>query len=390
MKPVLVILLFLVSMPSIANGTDECVQFLDSFLPLQEFRRLESEIHCLLRHGSWVRDLPHERTSTSCRMEPFSNWNRVKGDLSCSNASQSEGNLFKWHSNPNCAQKLLPFSRDHFCDILNGRNILVVGDSISEEMFFTIFTAMDAECHHPICEDKIPSQVLEIRNDRLSLLLENVTGECPNRAPLNFVECPFAKYIMEKNISILIMNRGAHYEDNEKTIADINETLAYITALYPSLSIIYRNTPHGHLNDTIDAFFSPPLLNPPKIAEEIRLNYETYGSWNYDKFHQQNVAVHAFLYANYPQILNLDFFTSTILRQDSHYDNLHYCMPGPIDTWVRTFLYNALRIMSPPTQNQEHTSTYSRKSVYSTLQECEMVVDSVLKNEKRRRRKRRR
>lgn len=376
----LVILVFLVVVLAKAEITDnKCIQFFNSFLPLKEFQQLESEIHCLLRHGSWVRDLPYERKSTSCHIEPFSTYNR------CSNASQSEGNLYQWHSNPNCAQKLLPFSRDHFCNILNGRNILVVGDSISEEMFFTIFTAMDAECHHAICEDKIPSQVLGIRNDRLSLLLENATGECPNRAPLNFIECPFAKYIIEKNISILIINRGAHYEDNEKTIADINETLAYITALYPSLSIIYRNTPYGHLNNSIDAFFSPPLLNPPKIAKEID---EKYSSWNYDKFRVQNIAVHTFLYANYPQILNLDFFTSTILRQDSHYDNLHYCMPGPIDTWVMSFLYNALRIMSPPTQNQEHNSKSPRKSNYSTLQECEMAVDSALKNKRTKRRRR--
>ncbi len=41
------------------------------------------------------------------------------------------------------------------------------------------------------------------------------------------------------------------------------------------------------------------------------------------------------------QVLYLDVVTATARRADSHADGLHYCLPGPPDTWV-TLLFNAL------------------------------------------------
>ena len=42
----------------------------------------------------------------------------------------------------------------------------------------------------------------------------------------------------------------------------------------------------------------------------------------------------------------LDAYTPTIMRRDMHGhegDGLHYCIPGPVDHWVR-LLYNMLLV----------------------------------------------
>jgi hypothetical protein len=49
------------------------------------------------------------------------------------------------------------------------------------------------------------------------------------------------------------------------------------------------------------------------------------------------------LAANFPHVLYLDVFTPTVLRADSHLDMLHYCVPGPLDTWVE-LLSNVLEL----------------------------------------------
>eukprot|EP01041_Mallomonas_annulata_P003234 gene3234-6399_t len=54
------------------------------------------------------------------------------------------------------------------------------------------------------------------------------------------------------------------------------------------------------------------------------------------------------LHEKFPEVLFLDVSTATNLRCDSHgdfaIDGLHYCIPGPIDTWA-VFLQHALHVI---------------------------------------------
>ena len=99
----------------------------------------------------------------------------------------------------------------------------------------------------------------------------------------------------------------------------------------------------GHLNCTDHltplSHRQDPSLLPP--------------AWNWDKFAVQNERAKGFV-GDYGA-LYMDVDTMTALRADGHLgtnlagitDCLHYCNPGPMDTWVR-MLHNILRQALPP------------------------------------------
>ncbi|GJP70025.1 hypothetical protein CLOP_g1018 [Closterium sp. NIES-67] len=51
---------------------------------------------------------------------------------------------------------------------------------------------------------------------------------------------------VNSNISVLILNRGTHFVEDERFIPQLNETLTKVRAAAPDLLIIYRSTPPGH------------------------------------------------------------------------------------------------------------------------------------------------
>lgn len=160
---------------------------------------------------------------------------------------------------------------------MNGRNIMFVGDSISMQLAISLMNVIMQEtpgqpCNasesyyikHPVScsntsyEDFI---VYAYRNDRISLtpfiLLEEKA---------NFYEYPWIPGIAKDNIALLILNRGLHYEDDNKLLRGVNSTLSYLTEYHPELSIIWRNTVHGHYN-VKNSFRNPPLRTPYTLAE---------------------------------------------------------------------------------------------------------------------------
>ena len=54
----------------------------------------------------------------------------------------------------------------------------------------------------------------------------------------------------------------------------------------------------------------------------------------------QNAHIRELLAKNFPGVLYLDIATATGLRSDSHMEGYHYCIPGPVDSWVNLFLYS--------------------------------------------------
>jgi hypothetical protein len=165
-------------------------------------------------------------------------------------------------------------------------------------------------------------RVRNYRNDYLSLSTKNV----------DIKERTWIKELKYHNISLLILNKGAHFEENSIFIAKLKETMDYLQKNHSTMSIVWRNTPHGHLNFA-EKFNEPPLSTPPLLSE--------LDQYNYSHFEEQNRLAQEFISNRYPSVLIMDVFTMTALRADSHRDPLHYCIPGPIDSWVLLF-YNLL------------------------------------------------
>jgi hypothetical protein len=134
------------------------------------------------------------------------------------------------------------------------------------------------------------------------------------------------------NASLVVLNRGAHFIGTNETIAELNVTLHAITTTYPNISIVWRTTPPGHKDVSLN-FFAAPLTEYTDVPH----------MYNWEQFNSQNKEVVQFLHRYYPQVLILDLATPMALRADSHVDGLHYCLPGPLDTWA-ILLLNALYI----------------------------------------------
>jgi hypothetical protein len=171
-----------------------------------------------------------------------------------------------------------------------------------------------------------------VRNDNLSL--STLPGYFDRQ--WNQWQNPWVSRLKELNVSLLVLNRGAHYEYDYQLLPGVNSTLRYLQENHPEVSVIWRNTPHGHFSPK-EHFFDKPLLAPPNAAYLRSAHPE----WYYEEFEHQNRLVYELLQDHFPEVLHLNVFTSAVLRADSHQDPLHWCTIGPVNDWT-TFLYNAL------------------------------------------------
>lgn len=240
---------------------------------------------------------------------------------------------------------------------MDGASILVVGDSVSHHSYLSwsnkLLSSLEQGCPPKEGETKctpylarfnycvqrvqIPTcrglSLISARNDRLSL-----TETILEDRATNFVEAPWAHLLDKYRVSVVIMNRGAHYENDTKTLVDLNSTLHFLSHNFPNVSLVWRNTPHGHTDyKSYAGLDAKPLSEPPKLSENH--------AFSYGKFQGQNEVVRKFLSEHYPSVLYLDVFTASVLRADNHYDALHICIPGVADTWLQ-LLSNAFRLFA--------------------------------------------
>ncbi|KAJ1437722.1 hypothetical protein B484DRAFT_444960 [Ochromonadaceae sp. CCMP2298] len=173
------------------------------------------------------------------------------------------------------------------------------------------------------------------RNDHLTLMSETVVLP-------QYTYSDWISDISRNNISLILMNRGAHYEDDDKLLSGLNASLHYVRTQHPHISIIWRNTPYGH-HSYAGQFTLAPLQQPIPNSE---LGDSPLGDFSYRHFEHQNKLVEAMIQTHYPEVLVMDVFTATVLRVDSHADPVHYCTPsGAYNNWV-FMLGGAMRLVS--------------------------------------------
>ena len=151
-----------------------------------------------------------------------------------------------------------------------------------------------------------------------------------------FLYIPWTRIASTYNVGMVIFNRGAHYSSDDSYRIGVRAALRHARNLMPNAIIIYRNTAVGHVNCTN---ISEPLMGRQPL--DVQPYY-----WS--KFPQQNAIARAEVEA--VGGIYMDVETLARLRGDGHpgyirkinsVDCLHYCIPGPEDTWVQ-LLYNIL------------------------------------------------
>ena len=289
--------------------------------------------------------------------------------------------------------------RIRFCKLLGGRNIFLLGDSMTGQFTDSLLRLLwgkgPTSSHayppvHPrypystpiysknsVCDDFRPVRLVHLLNWAGGHLLlksqltardmHNISSACAKAPALcpHYVISPGSPEdriwgIDEFLINwprtsgvppgIIVMNAGLHYKPTEVLLTEVRTALALITRLYPTLLVVWRNTAAGHDGCSAHAV---PLATIPLASASVNKTWQSnYHHW--DLMPAQNVAVSDVIRREFPSVVYMDVSTSTDLRADMHAgyydlppsnrDCLHYRPPpSPVDNWVRMF-YNIVRL----------------------------------------------
>ena len=321
-------------------------------------------VNCFARNSSWV---PHKHGLTTlrsiphCRSTPYSK----------ANCAASKGNRYDWYSGNKCDSPKHYFSAERMCELMKGTAIGFVGDSMQEVLAHSFMTDLYGssgftDCwvcqiacfgwYHFNCDllshlhnEKYKGQdgfvpvhwpnftIIQVRNDKLYVGGRTYPGYNAARFLQDWTKQFHNPWF---NISVIVFNRGAHYEANDtEFIDDVNLAFSYVNTHFPNTTVLYRATAVGHA-DIDKLFYSSPLTIPQPFNM-------TNPEFHYADFQRQNELVQNLIDKRFPNYIYLDVYPMSILRADSHRDPLHYCIPGPTSAWS-DLLFQTLHMFNSP------------------------------------------
>ena len=268
--------------------------------------------------GSWVQTAPLYNISSSFYGDPYY-------------LAIPKSAVWTWKPATHCKEPVRPFARTRICTTLAGRKLLVVGDSISEEVFLSIANSLEemrtvvdfrggSTNSIRVCEGSVLLDF--VRNDRLSLGVVQDTVDAEGRKI--FIEYPWAIPDHLSGADIILLNRGAHYEDDNTLLQAIEEALLFVQTTVPAARIVWRTTPRGHTEYAA-------TLHAPPLSDDVSPDILAGLPYNWGRFPAQNARVIELLERRFPRVSILDVAPALGLRHDGHVDGLHYVLPGPLD-----------------------------------------------------------
>ena len=339
---------------------------------VERWAALQRHADCIGTEGAWV-----EAAGGGAAQPHLLFSQGVTGDHRCGAPPWTYANdpafWYSWANHPaRCA--LGAWNRSDFCAALGGRDILIVGDSISFTYHESLLSALlpdaslrGAALQHPqvdpcpghaVCEEEarassglplaqriLPASVRYVRNDFSTLNAHMPSAEVNHQVFTNeglvlsggggargrgrrLYSAPFVQHVT--NNSLLFINRGAHFREDEEVLQTLRGTFAHLRSQFPGALIVFRNTPPGHVHFENKA--------RPTAA---RAHFDVGGpgeKYNWEKFLAQNEKVRLLMEDMRAAVgggmVYLDVDNSTALRPDHHRDGLHYCVPGPQDHWT--------------------------------------------------------
>jgi len=310
------------------------IEFFGQHFNVSEWLAIKNIVDCWAKNGTWV----FNNKTIVDRIEDYRACHRFINygpKNPCFMILDFNSLKYDWLTT--CPYAFRQFRADEFCATFDGvpGDLIIVGDSVNKQLHtslkesFLLSSGNTCDDWTDIdryrCPNNSTLRVLFFRNDLISLLEANES---------------FTKHAYETvwihnlaNVSLLILNRGAHFETDDKLMSDVNQTIYYVRTVHPNVSIIWRNTPPGV--DVRAFVFTAPFTSPPPVQHRF----------HWEEFSRQNELVRQLLDTHYPEVIYLDVFSPSVLRSDAHYDELHYCIPGPLSVWV-DLIFNTLVMIS--------------------------------------------
>ncbi|KAI8983606.1 hypothetical protein BDB01DRAFT_843288 [Pilobolus umbonatus] len=252
-----------------------------------------------------------------------------------------------------------PFEQDSipvndWCEHLNGRNMLLVGDLVHYELHEVLLDTFrddptvcfgELNCKdHTICNGPHTSRLRYVRNDVLSTI-RNFQNRDDGHPLANIIEWPFVTSSILSSYQVLLLSRTPFLGENDVMFTRrMIQTMRVIRHTSPDALVIYTSPSIGHpfCDDA-----TGPLQHPLSDEEVKNLPY----GWSENK--RRNAIAKAVVEAAGGIYLD----TAAVLqwRPDGHIggrDCLRYCIPGPYDIMAH-LLYHTMLALDVDIKNEE-------------------------------------
>jgi hypothetical protein len=300
-----------------------------------------------IREGQWLpktlNAIPYipRNLHLRCRVENFDYDNPV-------------GPWKTWEWTPfNTSCQFSTWSPDLFCTLLAFSTVTIMGDSLSWEHYSSLLQLLGERVHQT---DQFRSRE---RNHvqlacKKSGRMRGTKIVWRNVAHLN--ASVVAESIRADFPTVLILNKGAHYQNDTDLVDGLRETFSVLkewksdcTRRKLKCNLFWRTSVPGH-PDCVN--FTEPVNDFHRmetfIMSPTSYNNETWKyKWMWYDFQRQNELIlkelNEFDKQNGLQHQILDAYDTNLLRPDGHRwhqgDCLHNCYPGTMDVYSRLFLH---------------------------------------------------
>jgi hypothetical protein len=311
---------------------DALVPLGDRNVTLKEWRHIQHVINnWVAPNGSWV-DHP-ERPPMIKTVLPDDGSLNTKVYSACGPVEKRRGLNFWWEPETSRVP-LYNVSFRMVCEVMRGRNLIFMGDSLSMHHYESTVNVLGYRKNHGTdsnshftsetfteCTDlynlttfsayRITKSEVWIFGDAVKKLLLDLDRGSPNG-------------------SVVIVNWGAFYKPDEVVAKCAPANLHWLQEALPKALVVFRTSNMAHLN-------CERYTEPDNVLRDPAPNPRRPG-WNWDKFPLQRTIWIDEITNHRPGMLYLDILALSAKRPDQHPgrgDCLHYCIPGPLETWVR-------------------------------------------------------
>jgi len=238
------------------------------------------------------------------------------------------------------------FDTKKLCEVMRGRKIVYIGDSLSMHTYETMVNAIgNRTCfglgktiakpgfyHNEIT---LSGEEYEYCSSQYGLpSFEVVLLKCRGTMHFHLIHDELLK-LHQTHKLILVLNWGTVYVGDEELKVSMSKTLTWVNENMNDTLFFFRASNMAHFE--CDKHPVPDnLIHDPSDHPE-------HPEWYWSKFPRQNLLWEHFI-ARHPGKIFLNVFPLSSMNPSQHPgkgDCLHYCVPGPIDEWVK-LIYSTL------------------------------------------------
>lgn len=338
----------------------------DRILSMQSWQKLKDAVECWTSPaGNWIDqpDVPPLYTKV------FSNDQNLVSKVysSCGPVENRTGLTYHWVPPSNCSVPLYKFSFASMCKVMRGRNLIFTGDSLSLHHYETTLNALGSRTvYGEEYDDHDPdhwSQPYDCATPGYGKNFSVIYLSWNNIAYRYHFDS--IKLLTEDNNgSVLVANWGAFVQGDETVRVHMRDILEYINLHVPNMTFIFRSSNMAH-KDCHEHSIPDNILHEPAP-------HPVHRRFHWDVFPRQGVIWKEYLDTHEMGKIFLDILPLSSKRPDQHPsqhgDCLHYCIPGPIDTWVK-LTYSVLQLIEDLVEFDRAHSLLTTEStqVHSTV-----------------------